>query len=103
MKHLHLTTRGTERAIALALPGKFAMVLDCWLQDLTHYAAMFASYSNTEQVRGYKTAMSSFSPLIDETSLDAKEHRNSLDYILNLHGKTREHGCPELLLQSRII
>ena len=71
MKYMNLVTKKVERKISDELPEKFALVIDGWTKNSNHFLAIFAVWANSSNVKC--SALLGFSPLLDETSLDAVE------------------------------
>ena len=70
MKYSKMLTEEVEKKISLELPSKFALVLDGWTCDSTHYLAMFASFKVIRNAE-HSVRLLCFSPLSDECRLDS--------------------------------
>ena len=82
LKHMHGIAKQVEEKISLLLAEKkFAILIDGWSKGSTHYVAIFASYADTNS-NGYSTVLLAFSPLCDETSMDANEHIVFIKWVL---------------------
>lgn len=53
----------------------------------SHYVSVFANFA-VENVLGYERVLLAFSPLENESSLDADEYYKFLIYILGLYNKS---------------
>ena len=82
MKYLNLVT---EKNISKQLPCKFALIFDGWSHMSTHYVAIFASFNGPDEK--CKTALLTFSPLLDESHLNAAGHVQLIEAALALYGK----------------
>ena len=80
MKHQNLVTEATEK-VSTELPCKFALMFDGWSHLSTHYVdydhydstqAIFASFNGPDEK--CKTAVLTFSPLLDKSHLNAAGH-----------------------------
>ena len=85
MKYLNLVTEATEKKISKQLPCKFALMFDGWSHMSTHYVAIFASFNGPDEK--CKTALLTFSPLLDESHLNAAGHVQLIEASLALYGK----------------
>ena len=72
MKYMEIVTKGVEVVTKTKLPNRFVLVIDGWSKSSTRFAGVFASYS-CENNLGYESALS-FSPLLTETSFNARDH-----------------------------
>ena len=85
MKYLNIVTEATEKKISKQLPCKFALMFDGWSHMSTHYVAIFASFDAPDEK--CKFALLTFSPLLDESHLNAASHVQLIEASLALHGK----------------
>ena len=76
-----------EKVIASLLPDAFALVFDGWSLDgqSTHYIALFATFYVNFTLHRILLA---FSPLGEETDFSAQAHKDFIEEILNLFGKS---------------
>ena len=73
------------------LKGKFCILMDGLSKGSTHYVALFAALPDSKVSAGYSTVLLSFSPLYDETNLNADEHSRFIKWVVqNLNGKNME-------------
>lgn len=86
-KYMIALTTLVESKISDILPDKFAVVLDGWSAGDTHYIAIFATFPQRPGP-GFRRFLLAFSPMGDETRLDAAEHKTLLDFVLSVFGKT---------------
>ena len=75
---MELVTKEVEKRIQSALPEKFALVIDGWTKNSTHFVGVFASCPVANS-QGYDSALLSFSPLFSETSFTANDHYQFLE------------------------
>ena len=85
MKYMHLTTLEVEKAITKSLPDRFALLLNGWTHHSTHFLAVFASSMENSEPN---SVLLSFSPLMDETVLNATEHVTFLETVLEIFDRT---------------
>lgn len=78
-------TRAVEEKIKTELPAKFGIVMDCWTDNGTHYACMFAAYPSAP-----KPVMLAFTPFGNETSWAAADHKALIQDTLAFYGKSME-------------
>lgn len=90
MRYLPRLVALVEKKISNLLPNKFAIVFDGWTAGTTHYLGVFASFTAHNE-NGYSTRLLGFSPMGDETTLDADEHVGYLSYVLELFGYSFEN------------
>ena len=83
-------TEHVEEKIREELPDKSTLVIDGWTTADTHYIGLFVCFPRKEEA-GYKRVLLAFSPLLDETRMDADEHFNFIDYHLGLFDKTTDN------------
>lgn len=76
-----------EKKIADILPDQFALAFDGWTDSCTHYLAVFAVYPDQAKEAGYDTALLCFCPLVDEESLNARSHHETIFETLQCYGK----------------
>lgn len=93
MKYMSKLTKRVENHIARILPSKFAIVLDGWSHLDTHYIAIFATFQCKENndMLPYSNVLLALSPLLDETTLSATSHQETIKYILSVYNKTWEN------------
>ena len=87
MKYIGKLTETKKEKISSLLPDKLALVFDGWTSCSTHYLAVFASFSSTNNY-GHETRLLSVSTMGDECNLRSAEHYEFLTYILNLYKKS---------------
>ena len=85
MKYLNFVTEATEKKISKPLPCRIALMFDGWSHMSTHYVAIFASFNGHDEK--CKTALLTFSPLLDESHLEAAGHVQLIEAALALYGK----------------
>ena len=85
MKYMNLVTEKVEQRISNELPNKFALVIVGWTKNSNHFLAVFALWSSSSNVKC--SALLGFSPLLDETKLDAVEHYDFITYVLEIYEK----------------
>ena len=90
MRYLPRLVALVEKKISNLLPNKFAIVFDGWTAGTTHYLGVFSSFTAHNE-NGYSTRLLGFSPMGDETTLDADEHVGYLSYVLELFGYSFEN------------
>ena len=76
-----------EQKLSVVLPDKIAIIFDGWSIGSTHYVAVFASFPSNDAI-GYQKYLLSFAPINEEDSLNAISHKNYLEFVLELYGKT---------------
>lgn len=86
MKYLKALTERVELKIKDALHSSFCLVFDHWSTTSTHDLRIFASFRAPNE-NGYNTGLLAFSPLKDESHLNADEHISFVYFILKLHSK----------------
>ena len=89
-KYMEIVTKEVKVEIKTKLPNRFVLVIDGWSKSSTHFVGVFASYS-CENNSGYESALLSFSPLLTETSFNARDHYDYLEWVLGLYNKTFEN------------
>ena len=87
---MDLVTREVEKKIGDLLPSKFALVLDGWTKNSTHFLGVFAS-SASPNINGFETVLLAFSPFLSEKEFTATAHYELLEFILNIYGKSFEN------------
>ncbi len=87
MRILPKLTQVVEEKISSTLPDDIALIFDGWSASSTHYIALFASFPVNNELR-YSTRLLSFSPLEDDSNLNAEEHISFMNYVLDLYGKS---------------
>ena len=85
-KYMENVTKEVEVLIKTKLPNRFVPVIDGWSKSSTHFVGVFASYS-CENNLGYESALLSFSPLLTETSFNARDHYEYFEWVLRLYNK----------------
>ena len=90
MKIMDLTTRKVENKIKEVLPDKFALVIDGWTKNSTHFVAIFVSFHADTKV-GFEQVMLAFSPMNSETSFRASDHFGFIEWVLGLYGKSLDN------------
>lgn len=94
-KYMSLLTHRVERHISACLPDKFAIVIDGWTNCETHYLAVFGTYPCHEHEenngKNYSSVLLAVSPLLDETTLTASAHEETISYILSVYDKSWEN------------
>ena len=86
MNYLEALTLVLEKKITKMLPDKFALVFDGWSLDgtSTHFVAAIAKWiENGTSCR----ALLAFSPLLDEASQTAENHKEFLEFVLGIFQK----------------
>ena len=76
-----------EKRIQSALPEKFALVIDRWTKNSTHFVGVFASNPAANN-QGYDSALLCFSPLFSDTCFTANDHYQFLEWLLSVYWKT---------------
>ena len=89
-KYMEIVTKEVEVVTKTKLPNRFVLVIDGWSKSSTHFVGIFVSYS-CENNLGYKSALLSFSPMLTETSFNARDHYDYLEWVLGLYKKTFEN------------
>lgn len=91
------------------LPDRFCIVFDGWSSGDTHYLAIFATYP-AETTDGYQTVLLTFSPMGDETKLDAEEQVKFIHKTLSFYKKGIDNiicviadNCPVNKRTARLI
>ena len=87
---MEIVTKEVEVLIKTKLPNRFVPVIDDWSKSSIHFVGVFASYS-CENNLGYESALLSFSPLLTETSFNARDHYEYLERALGLYIKKFEN------------
>ena len=87
---MDLTTRKVENKIKEVLPDKFALVIDGWTKNSTHFVAIFVSFHADTKV-GFEQVMLAFSPMNSETSFRASDHFGFIEWVLGLYGKSLDN------------
>ena len=94
-KYMDLLTKEVEKKIGDLLPPKFAIVLDGWTKNSTHFLGVFASYTcispTSKCSNGYETVLLAFSPFLSETEFTASAHYDLLEFVLSIYGKSFEN------------
>eukprot|EP00171_Calliarthron_tuberculosum_P004916 IDg4916t1 len=85
-KYVGKLVKIVEKSISQTLPSRFCIVFDGWSCVDTHYLGVFATFSGTNGT-GFERVLLTFSPMGDETRLDAEEHKEFLTFTLSLYGK----------------
>lgn len=86
MKYMHLLTKLVESHIGTMLPDKFCVVFDGWAGGDTHYVAVFATFTSNMPF-GFNYELLALAPMGDEDSLNAAEHFEFLEFVLDVYGK----------------
>ena len=87
-KYMDLLVKRVEKKIAQTLPEKFALIIDAWTANSTHFVAVFASYPDNTSL-GFSRVLLGFSPLESETEFTAEEHKTFLEWMLsNVYNKS---------------
>ena len=81
-KYLERVTKAVETKIENELPEKFALIIDGWTKNSTHFVGVFASFPASNE-NGYETVLLAFSPMFSETTFDASEHFNFISRFIN--------------------
>eukprot|EP00171_Calliarthron_tuberculosum_P020075 IDg20075t1 len=87
MTYLPRLTSNIESRISALLPEKFSIVFDGWTTGSTHYLAVFESFASPSP-DGFSLRLLAFSPMIDESRLDAEEHVQFMQFTLELFKKS---------------
>jgi hypothetical protein len=90
-KYMHLLCKRVEKDISSILPSKFALVIDGWSSDSTHYWGLFASFLNEKTSTGTELVLLGFSPPIDESDLSSQSMCDFIDATLKIYGKDRKN------------
>lgn len=85
-KYMLSLTEVVEKKISEALPEQFAIVFDGWTVNSTHYVAVYATYSSSNDC-GYERVLLSFAPMGEEETLTASEHVEYLEFVLSVFDK----------------
>lgn len=72
--------------IAVGLPSKFCLVMDGWSCADTHVSGVFFTFF-IEIWNGYSVFLVAFSPLTDNFCLDAQEHVDFLNLVVETYEK----------------
>ena len=88
-KYILKLTQQVESNIAKDLPDLFGLILDGWtdLSTSTHYYGIFACYPDKNNPDTSVTPLLGFSPLLDETRLNADNHVELITFVLGVYGK----------------
>ena len=92
MRYLPRITTLVETKISRELPNKFSLVFDGWSSYATHFISIFASYSCSSTKR-YHRSLLALSPLPNENSMNADEHIQFIEDILDVYGKIMQNFC----------
>ena len=76
-----------EEKVKKKLPDQFAIAFDGWSESSTHYLAVFAVFSDSNNKSGYEKVLLAFAPLIHDEDLSADSHHETLFEILKSFGK----------------
>jgi hypothetical protein len=87
---ISVVTKKVEEHISRILPNKFALVFDGWSSGDTHFVAVLVSFIEKEVKKLYLLAIS---PMQDETSQSAAEHKAFLLSTLATYGKSLSNVC----------
>lgn len=90
-----MLTKKFEAHISNKLPEKFAIVIVGWSNNDTYYLEVFAPFPYTGMMTksqfSFESVLLAFSPLLDETSLTAISHMETIEYIMTIYKKTWEN------------
>ena len=82
LKHMIGVTKQVEQKISNLLSGKkFSLLIDGWSKGSTYYLAIFAAYPEKTE-SSFATCLLTFTPLCDETSLDADQHIRTIAWVV---------------------
>ena len=84
---MHLVTKEVEKSIRNQLTDKFALAIDGWTSNSTHYVGIFATFPNGKKDCGYESVLLAFTPLLDETTQSSDNHIKLMEYALSLYGR----------------
>ena len=87
---ISVVTKKVEEHITRILPNKFALIFDGWGSGDTHFVGVFVTFMEKEAKKLYLLAMS---PMEDETSQSAAEHKQFLLSTLATYGKSLDNVC----------
>ena len=83
-------TKKIEEHISKILPNKFALIFDGWSSGDSHYVGVFVTFMEKNVRKQFLIAMS---PMEDETTQSAAEHKEFLTKTLRLYGKSLDNVC----------
>lgn len=86
-KHVENLVQLVEKKITENLPKLFCIIFDGWSAGDTHYLGVFATFAAGNK-EGYERVLLTFSPMGDETSLTAEEHKAFLTFILGIYNRS---------------
>ena len=91
MVYLQKLTTKVESAISEEIPDKFGLIIDGWsdYSTSTHYFAIFSCFAKKDNSQS--TVLLAFSPLFDESELNAENHVDFIKSTLQLFGKSCEN------------
>ena len=87
---MDLSTRKVENKVKEILPDKFALVIDGWTKNSTHFVAILANFHAETKV-GFEQIMLAFSPMVSETSFRAIDHFGFIEWVLGRYGKSLDN------------
>lgn len=86
-KYMHKLTKIVEEKIRNILPDEFCLIFDGWTKQTTHFIAVFATFSSSNEL-GYDSVLLGFGPFENETSLGTSELYKYLSFTLSIYKKT---------------
>lgn len=86
--YLGFLTVKVEGKTADLFPNRFAIVLDGWSCDSTHYVGVFATFSLSLLI-GYEKVSLAVSPMADETTQNSGELTKLIEFVLSVFKKDK--------------